>query len=177
VRDEIFHPPPTKAEPEAQQPLIAAPRRTDSSPQRICITFDMNRLQCIPSSLGRVLVTMNPVRQPHPSTVQGAYVYQHPLFTSESVTAWSNLSAINGAHGVSFAGAWMGYGFHEDGFVAGMQAAHNVLTSFKLPSSVQSATAWSNRYTRPLPALEWQHEACKILIGIVQAVIEAVGQC
>ena len=145
--------------------------------RRICITFDMNRLQCIPyppspSSPGRVLVTMNPIRKPQPSTVQSAITYQHPLFTSDSVQARADLPAINGINGISFAGAWMGYGFHEDGFVAGVQAAHNLLTSLKLPTSVQDASAWSSRYSRPLPALGWQHKACKKLVGVLQSIIE-----
>lgn len=33
------------------------------------------------------------------------------------------LHTINGVANVSFAGAWMGFGFHEDGFVSGAHAA------------------------------------------------------
>lgn len=33
------------------------------------------------------------------------------------------LHEINGVTGISFAGAWMGFGFHEDGFAAGVRAA------------------------------------------------------
>ena len=90
----------------------------------------MNRLQGIPSpgemgSPGCVLVTMNPTSMPQGQ--KGTYVYDHPLFTSSSCLATRNLHLINGVSRISFAGAWMGYGFHEDGFVAGLNAARSVI--------------------------------------------------
>lgn len=99
-------------------------------PQKISVTFDMNRLQGIPipgepGSPGRVLVSMNPIHPP--SQVQGTYCYKHPLFSSASVLASKRLHLINGVASVSFAGAWMGHGFHEDGFAAGLKAARNIL--------------------------------------------------
>ena len=98
--------------------------------QKISVTFDMNRLQGIPmpgqpGSPGRVLVSMNPIHSP--KKVEGTYIYRHPLFSSASVLASENLHLINGVASVSFAGAWMGHGFHEDGFTAGLHAAQNIL--------------------------------------------------
>ena len=90
----------------------------------------MNRLQGIPmpgepGSPGRVLVSMNPIHSP--IKVKGTSIYRHPLFSSASVLASRHLHLINGVANVSFAGAWMGHGFHEDGFAAGLHAAQNIL--------------------------------------------------
>ena len=98
--------------------------------QKISVTFDMNRLQLIPKpgeagSPGRVLVSMNPIREPR--LVKGRYNYSHPLFSADSIQASKRLHEINGVANISFAGAWMGFGFHEDGFVAGSHAARQIV--------------------------------------------------
>lgn len=90
----------------------------------------MNKLQGIPfpsepGSPGRVLVTMNPIRQPR--TSQSSQVYYHPLLNARSLQMAERLHELHrdepeGGR-VSFAGAWMGFGFHEDGFAAGTHAA------------------------------------------------------
>lgn len=97
---------------------------------KISVTFDMNRLQQIPSpgepgSPGRVLVSMNPIHEP--KSMKGRYYYRHPLFSSASISASKRLHEINGIANVSFAGAWMGFGFHEDGFAAGSHAARDII--------------------------------------------------
>ncbi|RCI17199.1 hypothetical protein L249_1849 [Ophiocordyceps polyrhachis-furcata BCC 54312] len=101
-----------------------------SKSRRIALTFDMNKLQAIPfpgqaGSPGRVLVTMNPPTAP--SSVQSTHVYYHPLISSESILGTRRLHEVNGPGSVTFAGAWMGYGFHEDGFLAGAHAAHLIM--------------------------------------------------
>ncbi|KAI1208162.1 FAD/NAD(P)-binding domain-containing protein [Annulohypoxylon truncatum] len=93
---------------------------------KISITFDMNKLQGIPfpgdpNSVGRVLVSMNPTRIP--KTLQSIQVYHHPLISSESILMSGYIHRINGVSGISFAGAWMGFGFHEDGFASGAHVA------------------------------------------------------
>jgi predicted NAD/FAD-binding protein len=97
---------------------------------KISITFDMNKLQDIPlpgepGSPGRVLVTMNPIRTPR--NLQSSKVYYHPLIASESIVMSRYLDKINGVDNVSFAGAWMGFGFHEDGFAAGAHVAKTLI--------------------------------------------------
>lgn len=45
-----------------------------------------------------------------------------------------HLHRINGINNISFAGAWMGFGFHEDGFVAGVHAARTFMDGWdKIP--------------------------------------------
>lgn len=93
---------------------------------RISITFDMNKLQDIPlpreiGSPGRVLVTMNPPQEPR--AFQSSQVYYHPFLNAKSLQMTERLHELKSDGGVSFAGAWMGFGFHEDGFVAGTHAA------------------------------------------------------
>jgi len=48
--------------------------------------------------------------------------YDHPAYTRESVAAQSRLPGLNTAV-TAFAGAYHGWGFHEDGCKAGVAAA------------------------------------------------------
>jgi predicted NAD/FAD-binding protein len=45
---------------------------------------------------------------------------------------------IQNTRGISYAGAWMGYGFHEDGFTSGLKAAVN-LGGVSLPFEILPA--------------------------------------
>jgi len=60
-----------------------------SSPiDSVSLTYNMNILQHIPTSTyGDVLVTLNPLQPPSPSTVQGTWHYRHPLYTAAAVRA------------------------------------------------------------------------------------------
>ena len=68
---------------------------------------------------------MTPIDAP---SVLGAFDYDHPVFDLNAIQAQRQLSQLQGQHHTWFAGAWMGYGFHEDGFKAGKAAANGVLT-------------------------------------------------
>jgi predicted NAD/FAD-binding protein len=49
-------------------------------------------------------------------------VYEHPVYTSSSVAAQRRLPDLNTGR-TAFAGAYHGWGFHEDGCAAGVRAA------------------------------------------------------
>lgn len=92
--------------------------------ESVSLTYNMNILQHIPTSIyGDVLVTLNPIHAPSPSTIQGSWHYRHPLYTAAAVRAQKALPRIQNRRGISFAGAWTKYGFHEDGFSSGVAAA------------------------------------------------------
>ena len=48
--------------------------------------------------------------------------YAHPVFDLAAMGAQQQVPALQGDRHRYFAGAWMGYGFHEDGVVSAMHA-------------------------------------------------------
>jgi predicted NAD/FAD-binding protein len=73
------------------------------------------------------VVSLNPVRPIASETIIGTYDYAHPVFDLQAVAAQARMAQVQGHHGRYFAGAWMGYGFHEDGLKAGRAAAAQLL--------------------------------------------------
>ncbi|CAO1635858.1 unnamed protein product [Parajaminaea phylloscopi] len=116
---------------------IASARDAD----RVSLTYWMNLLQSLPESQhGHVLVTLNPPTgeaAPRPELVAGKYSYEHPIYTARSVASQRALAPLQGKDGVFFAGAWLNYGFHEDGFSSGLRAAESL--GARLPFDVRSA--------------------------------------
>ena len=88
----------------------------------ICVTYWMNRLQNLDYSKP-LFVTLNPVREPAAGTVFGEWSFDHPLFDEGAFQAQQMLRGIQGDSGIWYAGAWTGYGFHEDGLRSGLAVA------------------------------------------------------
>ena len=68
------------------------------------------------------VVTLNGTGRVAESSVIAKMSYEHPVFTPESVAAQRRLPDINDEP-LAFAGAYHGWGFHEDGCAAGVRAA------------------------------------------------------
>ncbi|WP_283194739.1 FAD-dependent oxidoreductase [Rhizobium sp. AN80A] len=88
----------------------------------VAVTYWMNKLQAIDERFP-LFVTLNPDREPDPRKVFAEFSYEHPQFCADSVQAQRALVNIQGRNGCYFAGAWTGYGFHEDGLTSGLAAA------------------------------------------------------
>ena len=93
---------------------------------QVCLHYLLNRLQPLPWAQP-VLVSLNPVRPIAPEKIIGEYDYAHPVFDLAAVAAQTDMPALQGQNGRYYAGAWMGYGFHEDGLKAGLAAAAKLL--------------------------------------------------
>ncbi|KAH8818843.1 amine oxidase [Flagelloscypha sp. PMI_526] len=125
--------------------LTFCPNPTQGKPNSevISVTFDMNRLQHISHEKhGLVLVTLNlpahiPIDQ---NKVIGSWKYDHPVFDSEAVAAQSDLWKIQRKRGISFAGAYTKYGFHEDGFTSGLLAAAELLPDNHVYASASASS-------------------------------------
>ncbi len=86
------------------------------------VSYWMNRLQGIPEE--RFLaVTLNPVLEPDPALAHGEFSYAHPLYDGRAFAAQREMDSVQGRGGIWYAGAWLGYGFHEDGLRAGLRVA------------------------------------------------------
>jgi predicted NAD/FAD-binding protein len=104
----------------------AAHDSTEST--RVCLHYWLNLLQPLPFSQD-VIVSLNPVRDIDPAHVLGEYEYAHPVFDLPAIQAQAQMPQLQGQQHTWFAGAWMGYGFHEDGFKAGRDAAQHLLAT------------------------------------------------
>jgi predicted NAD/FAD-binding protein len=89
---------------------------------QLCVHYLINKLQRLPFKTP-VIVSLNPVREPRPETVLREFSYSHPVFDQAAIQAQRVLPSIQGARNTWFAGAWTGYGFHEDGLRSGLDAA------------------------------------------------------
>jgi len=94
----------------------------DREDRRASVTYWMNRLQNLdtPSPL---FVTLNPLDEPDPALVHAEFEYAHPQFDAGSVAAQRAVNRLQGNNRTWFAGAWLGYGFHEDGLQSGLNVA------------------------------------------------------
>ncbi len=93
--------------------------------QHMSITYWMNSLQNLDCRTN-IFVSLNPTFLPHPSKTYLVKMMRHPQFTPEAKIAQNELRALNGRKGAWFAGAWMGHGFHEDGFQSGIEVATGI---------------------------------------------------
>jgi predicted NAD/FAD-binding protein len=90
--------------------------------RRVGLTYWMNRLQSIPQQWP-LFVSLNPLHEPDHRKVFARVQYEHPLFDAGAIAAQRALPSIQGRRGAWYAGAWSGYGFHEDGLAAGIAVA------------------------------------------------------
>nr|WKF58684.1 hypothetical protein HUO10_003185 [Paraburkholderia busanensis] len=96
-------------------------RRVDGT-HPVCVSYLVNQLQPLPFATPLV-VTLNPVAQPAPGTELRRFVYDHPLFDLAAIDAQHRLPSLQGKRRTWFAGAWTGYGFHEDGLKSALRVA------------------------------------------------------
>lgn len=127
----------------------------------------MNILQHVPQeTFGDVLVTLNPLHEPKKETVQGRYSYAHPLYNAAAVRAQGLLPRIQNTRGISYAGAWTKYGFHEDGFSSGLHVATEHLGA-KLPFEVVDSTFSRGRR----PVLNLGDHLLRLVILVIQVFV------
>jgi predicted NAD/FAD-binding protein len=98
---------------------LVAPDRDD-----VLVTYDVTRLMRL-TGPRRFMVTLGGRDRVDPSTVLAEMTYDHPLYTPESVAAQSRLPELNDDR-IVYAGAYHGWGFHEDGAASGLRAAERL---------------------------------------------------
>lgn len=88
----------------------------------VSVTYWMNSLQRLPTTRN-LFVSLNPLREPAAESVVGEYSYEHPVFDAAALRAQRDLHHLQGRAHTWFAGAWTGYGFHEDGVRSAVEVA------------------------------------------------------
>ena len=95
--------------------------RCAAEPDAVRVSYHMNRLQRLEEPIDYI-VSLNAGTGIAPEHVIARMTYTHPVYTPESVAAQARLATL-GDHRVAFAGAYHGWGFHEDGCASGVRAA------------------------------------------------------
>ncbi|MGU3431459.1 NAD(P)/FAD-dependent oxidoreductase [Actinomycetes bacterium M1A6_2h] len=97
----------------------------DAKPDNVLVSYDMTRLQRLPNSGVRYLVTLGGAESVDPASVIDEMDYEHPQYTPESIAAQKRLPELD-SDTLAFAGAYHGWGFHEDGALSGLRAAERI---------------------------------------------------
>ncbi len=95
-----------------------------ASTESVVVSYDMTRLMALPGP-ERYLVSLNSPDLVDPAKVIARMVYEHPVYTPDSVAAQRRLPELNDER-IAFAGAYHGWGFHEDGALSGLTAARRL---------------------------------------------------
>jgi len=88
----------------------------------VCVSYLINKLQPIPFA-DPIIVTLNPFVDPDPALEFARFEYEHPVLDAGALSAQRHLASVQGRHQAWFAGAWTGYGFHEDGLKSALRVA------------------------------------------------------
>ena len=91
----------------------------DRDGSAVAVTYSMTRLQGLPDA--PYLVTLNP--RSRPAGVLHEVAFAHPQLDRAALAAQVALPTLGAAHRTRYAGAHLGFGFHEDGMRAGIAAA------------------------------------------------------
>lgn len=100
-------------------------QRGGSTDSRVSVSYYMNQLHRF-DSRRHYMISLNPWREPHPEAVLGEYQWQHPIMDQAALQAQAALPGLQGRRGLYLAGAWTGYGFHEDGIRSAVTVARSL---------------------------------------------------
>ncbi len=98
----------------------------------VTVTYDLTRLQRLPTQT-HYLVTLGGEDLVDPRTVVARMDYAHPTYNPTSVAAQRRLPEAN-TQRIAFAGAYHGWGFHEDGARSGAAAAAHLDLPWETPT-------------------------------------------
>ena len=87
---------------------------------RVAVTYDMNILQRI-GAPKELCVSLNLAKAIDPTKIFREIIYYHPVYNPESLTARHSHREISGVNRTHYAGAYWGYGFHEDGVTSALE--------------------------------------------------------
>lgn len=97
----------------------------DDDRNQCTVTYDMNQLQGIVAP-ENFCVTLNCTDRIDPAKILKRLCYQHPIYTRESVAAQARRDEISGRQRTWYAGAYWGWGFHEDGMRSAVDVARGL---------------------------------------------------
>ena len=106
--------------------------------KRVCLHYWLNQLQPLPTQVP-VVETLNPIRPIDPKKVLATFEYSHPVFDLKAIKAQALVPLLQGQNRTWYAGAWTGYGFHEDGLKSGLAVVQGLMKKLGQASLKEAA--------------------------------------
>jgi len=123
----------------------------DGRMRAVYVTYYINRLQNLTTSKD-IFVSLNPHTAPQSDLVYRRQIMAHPQFSKETHEGRSDIkNKFQGKDGLWFCGAYMCYGFHEDGCRSGFEVA-TAINKVPLPW-VEESDADTGTLVLPTPDL------------------------
>ncbi|HSU45328.1 MAG TPA: FAD-dependent oxidoreductase [Arthrobacter sp.] len=105
----------------------------DARPDKVLVSYDLTRLQRLSPLDGKpYLVSLGESELIADTAVLERMVYEHPQYTPESLQAQQAIAALGNSR-IAYAGAYLGWGFHEDGALSGVRAAEKLGRTWPVP--------------------------------------------
>jgi uncharacterized protein len=101
-------------------------RRVAADQQVPTLTYYANRLQSLHSTID-YCITLNADEVIDPGNIIVSYDYAHPVFDSAALQAQHRRDEIDGRLNTHYAGAYWGYGFHEDAVQSALTTTRRLL--------------------------------------------------
>ncbi len=101
----------------------------DKQNQGLALTYWMNILQGIDQN-HPLFVSLNSKHKIDHSKIFAEFEYEHPIFDLEAVMAQKEFEKIQGKENLYFCGAYLRYGFHEDGLLSAINVAKKLGINF-----------------------------------------------
>ena len=123
----------------------------DARPDKVLVSYDLTRLQRLNTGRRRPLHRQpRRIRADRTGAVLQDLVYEHPQYTPESMAAQQRILGELGDDRLAFAGAYHGWGFHEDGAASGVRAAAQLGRDWEDPFAFAAdTTATASRPPTP----------------------------
>ena len=100
-------------------------RATARADSPVAITYYMNKLQRLKAERD-YFVTLNCDDVIDPKSILYEVEYTHPIYTPSSPVSQRAIKNLNGTRNTYFCGAYMRYGFHEDGVISALSVAQQM---------------------------------------------------
>lgn len=92
---------------------------------RVAVTYDMNILQGLEAP-ETFCVSLNYRDRIDPDRILKRLTYHHPAYTPAGIAAQARHAEISGVNRTYYAGAYWGFGFHEDGVKSGLRVVEQI---------------------------------------------------
>jgi predicted NAD/FAD-binding protein len=94
----------------------------DKQNEGLNLTYWMNILQGIDKNYP-LFVSLNSSHKINKKKIFAEFEYEHPIFDSAAIAIQKDFEKIQGLENLYFCGAYLRYGFHEDGLLSAMNVA------------------------------------------------------